>query len=272
MSDPTTTIPVLRWGLLAHAGVDAVVTTRHGGVSTGPHESLNLAFHVGDDPGHVLENRRRAAAAIGLAIDDLVVGRQTHGTAVAVVGRDDRGRGARSEADAIPGVDALVTTEPGVGLLLMVADCVPIVLVDPDARVLATVHAGWRGTVAGIVPAALDAMVAAGADRARVVAGVGPAIPGDRYQVGAEVESAVRDLFGPDADELVRPDGTGRWTFDVSAANVRLLSSAGVDRDRIEVMAADTASPDLFSDRAVRPCGRFAALARLREPGEATTS
>lgn len=259
--------PVLRWALLEGRGVDAVVTTRDGGVSEGPYESLNLGFHVGDDPAAVAENRRRAAAAIGLGLDDLVVGAQTHGATAAVVGAGDRGRGARREDDAIAGVDALVTTDRTVGLVTMVADCVPLVLVDPVAGVLATVHAGWRGTVAGITARTLDAMGDLGADRSRVLAGVGPSIAGTRYQVGEEVAEAVRDRLGEagtGADAAaVRPDGTGRWTVDLAAANVHLLEAAGVAPDRVEVMAIDTAAPALFSDRAVRPCGRFAVLARL---------
>lgn len=257
-------LEVLRWPLLDAAGVDAIVTTRHGGVSAAPYDSLNLGLHVGDDPDAVIENRRRAAAAIGLELSQLVVGHQAHGRTVAVVGTSDRGRGATDDADAVHDTDGLVTTDPDVGLVAMVADCVPLVLADPVARVLATVHAGWRGTVAGITPAAVEAMTSRGARADRLVVGIGPAVSAARYQVGEEVADAARAALGGGADRIVEPDGTGRWTFDLWAANRYQLEQAGVPTEQIAVAAIDTADGPFFSDRAVRPCGRFAALARLR--------
>jgi YfiH family protein len=260
-------LSVLRWPELDATGVvDAVVTTRPGGVSAGAYDSLNLGLHVGDDPAAVIENRRRAARAIGLELDDLVFGRQAHGRNVAVVGRTDRGRGTRSDDDAIADVDALVTADPDVGLVMMVADCVPIVLVDPQAGVLGAVHAGWRGTVARVGAAAVEAMVSLGARADRIVAGVGPSILFMRYQVGEEVAAAARDTFGHLADALVPPDvdHVGRFMFDLWSANLFVLRDAGVPERNIHIALAVTGSEHFFSDRAERPCGRFAALARLR--------
>jgi polyphenol oxidase len=256
-------LDVLRWPQLDGCGVDAVVTTRHGGSSAGPYESLNLGLHVGDDAGAVVENRRRAAALIGLELGDLVFAEQVHGPGVAVVGRGDRGRGAHELAPAVPDVDALVTVEPGVGLAVLAADCTTLVLVDPDARVLGVAHAGWRGTTDGVVGAVVATMESQGAERSRLVVGLGPTVAAARFQVGADVVEPVADLLGPTADRYVRADGTGRWTFDLTGANVHLLQEAGVAADRIDVIDRDTAAGDLFSDRALRPCGRFAALARL---------
>lgn len=259
-------IEVLRWPALDELGVQAVVTTRHGGVSAGPYATLNLGAHVGDDPSAVVTNRARAAAAVGLGLDELVLCRQTHGRVVVEVGPGDRGRGARDEADAVPGADALVTSATGVGLVVMVADCVPVLLVDPAARVLAVVHAGWRGTVAGIVPAAVDHLVGLGADRARIVAAIGPAIAVEGYEVGDDVVSAARAAFGDALDEVVRPLTGGRLGFDLWAANRRQLTAAGVVADR--VLSGERPTGDgtpFFSDRAARPCGRFALLARLTD-------
>jgi len=258
-------LPVLQWPALNATGViDAVVTTRRGGVSTGPYESLNLGLHVGDDPGAVVENRTSAAAAVGLALDDLVFATQSHGRAVAVVGRAERGRGCRSAADAIADTDVLVTTEADVGLVIMVADCVPIVMIDPVARVLACVHAGWRGTTQRVTDAAIDAMVQLGASVSRLVVGIGPAIPADRYQVGEDVVDAARQGLGAHAGTVVRPDGDGRWLFDSWAANLCVLRDAGVDERNVHLADIGTGEGEFFSDRAVRPCGRFAAIARLR--------
>jgi polyphenol oxidase len=148
-------LEVLTWPAFDAFGVDVLVTTRRGGISAGPYASLNLSFNVGDEPAAVLENRRRAAAALGARLDDVVVAEQVHGAVAAVVGAADRGRGARPDAAAVPGADALVTADPGTTLAVLAADCVPVVLYDPVAHVLACAHAGWRGTVAAAAAAAV---------------------------------------------------------------------------------------------------------------------
>jgi YfiH family protein len=216
---------------------------------------------VGDDPGNVVENRPRAAAAVGAGLGDLVFATQVHGAAARVVTGADRGRGAAAPGETVGAADALVTTDPGTVLAVLVADCVPIVLYDPRARVIACVHAGWRGTVARVTGAAVAAMRTLGARPGDVLAGIGPAIGPDRYQVGAEVAGAARDALGP----FLRPDGTGAWLFDLWAANRFLLREAGVPDRNIHLAGVPTGpEPGLFfSDRAARPCGRFAALARL---------
>jgi polyphenol oxidase len=258
-------LAVLTWPSLAACGVEAVVTTRAGGVSTGPYRSLNLGLHVGDDPASVLENRARAAAALRAGLDDVVVGAQVHGAKAAEVGVADRGRGAREGADALPGVDALVTAEPGVVLVTLVADCVPLVLVDPRARVLACVHAGWRGTAARVVDAALAAMAGLGARPADVVAALGPAVGAERYQVGPEVAAGLRQALGRAAAAVLVGDGPDHWRADLVAANRLLLETAGVPPGRIVTagLATGPGTP-FFSDRAERPCGRFALMATLR--------
>ena len=143
-------LEVLAWPVFDGLGVDALVTTRRGGVSRGPYQSLNLGLHVGDSDQDVIENRRRAASALGADLGDMVFCDQSHGREVHVATAGDRGRGSLARADAIASTDALVTAEPGIALVVMVADCVPIVLYDPVAHVLACVHAGWRGTVARV--------------------------------------------------------------------------------------------------------------------------
>ena len=258
-------LDVLTWPHLDRTPARAIVTTRHGGVSVGSYESLNLGLHVGDEDDLVQENRRRAAAAADLGLDDLVFCNQAHGREVAVVDRGDRGRGSLALGDAVPQADALVTTSRGVGLVVMVADCVPIVLLEPEAGVLACVHAGWRGTVARVAEAALETMVSFGARVDRVLGGMGPAISPDRYQVGNDVIEHARRGLGSAADDVLRPDGTGKWLFDLWKANHRILLDAGVPAANVAVAAVGTgAGGPFFSDREVRPCGRFAAIASLR--------
>ena len=272
---------LLTWPALDASGVDAVVTARSGGVSSGPYESLNLSLSVGDDQGCVRENRRRLATAFGADLGDFVFARQVHGAGVRVVADADRGAGAYPLDDAIGnageagragragGVDALVTTSPGVVLTILTADCVPIVLHDPAAGVLACVHAGWRGTVAGVTAAALAAMQRLGARPADVTVGIGPAIGADRYQVGPDVHEAVTGTFGPAAAEFIRPDPSapGRWLLDLWAANRHALRQAGVPGPRIHTTDIPTGPGHFFSDRTARPCGRLALVARLRPGG-----
>ena len=286
---------LLTWPALAASGADAVVTARSGGVSSGPYATLNLSLSVGDDPALVLENRRRLATALGAGPEDFVFARQVHGSGVRVVGEADAGSGAFSLDDAIPDADALVTRSPGVLLAILTADCVPIVLHDPVAGVLACVHAGWRGTVARVSAAALAAMRTLGSRPSQVIAGVGPAASPARYQVGADVHQAVTDAFGPAAPHFIRPDDIpDRWLLDLWAANQFLLLEAGVPAAQVHVTNLPTGPLDppatspagpldppatspagpldppatshgyFFSDRAARPCGRLALVAQLR--------
>ncbi len=283
-------LALLTWPVLDASGADAAVTARSGGVSSGPYATLNLSLSVGDDPGCVLENRRRLAAGFGASPEDFVFARQVHGAAVRVVGVADRGSGASCLDDAVADADALVTTSPGVVLAILTADCVPIVLHDPVAAVLACVHAGWRGTVAGVTTAALAAMQAFGSRPSDVIAGIGPAIAAARYQVGADVHQAVTQAFGPaaafirpdahpyahpDARPDAAPESPNRWLLDLWAANRHALVEAGVPAPQIHTTTLPTgptpattpAGPGyFFSDRSARPCGRLALVARLRPP------
>jgi polyphenol oxidase len=263
---------LLTWPALEASGVDAAVTARPGGVSPGPYASLNLSLSVGDDPANVLENRRRLATGFGARPADFVFAGQVHGAGVRVVGEADAGRGAFSGEDAIPATDALVTRTPGVVLAILTADCVPIVLHDPVAGVLACVHAGWRGTVARVSAAAVAAMQDLGSRPADVLAGIGPAIAASRYQVGPDVHQAVTQAFDP--APFIQPDSVlDRWRLDLWAANRFALTEAGVPASQIHVTEIPTGPTEpqgpsyFFSDRAARPCGRLALIARLRTGG-----
>ena len=264
MLDPPA-VPLLHWDQGPEHGAVVAVTTRHGGASATPYDSLNLGLHVGDDPGRVVDNRRRAAAAFGVAFDAMVFAHQVHGSAAALVGPHDRGRGTVSEGDAVPDADVLVTVFPGVTLAILVADCVPLALVDPEAGVLAAVHAGWRGTAAGAVGHAIRAMTERGADVRRVRAFLGPAVHPDRYQVSKEVVQALSDAVRPSVLDpaVARPDGPGHWLVDLVAANRQQLAASGVESGHITDSGATTSDEAFFSDRVQRPCGRFALLARL---------
>ncbi|HXY44615.1 MAG TPA: polyphenol oxidase family protein [Acidimicrobiales bacterium] len=259
-------IEVMTWPAFDALGVDVVMTTRQGGVSAGVYESLNLSLHVGDDDTLVIENRRRAARAIGASLDDLVFCNQTHGRGVAVVTASDRGRGTTTLGTALDAVDALVTADVGPVLAMMVADCVPIALYSPLAHVAGAVHSGWRGTLLRVAEAAVQAMVGLGAKADEIVAAIGPAIHPDRYQVGAEVMEEARECFGGQTDDLLRPDPdgpAGTYLFDLWRANQRVLVEAGVRPERVLLAGVPSGGVSFFSDRAARPCGRNSILVRL---------
>lgn len=244
-------IEILRLAQFTDLGADVIVTTRVGGVSEAPYDTLNLGDHVGDAPDAVAENRRRLARALGVDEPGLVIARQVHGTGIATVRRGDH----------VGDADVLATDDPRVAVCVLVADCVPIVVMDPVAHVLVVAHAGWRGTAARVAHAAVDAAVELGASPERCHAALGPCVSQRTYQVGEDVAAALTDAGCPDA---VAPDDTGRFVADLAAANVAQLVRAGV---ALEHVTASTWSTDggtrFFSDRAERPCGRFALAARL---------
>jgi hypothetical protein len=259
----------LTWPVFDPLAVDVAVSTRHGGASAGGYATLNLSFQVGDDPDAVLANRQRVAAALGAGLGSFVFARQVHGATAHIVSAADRGRGARGAGDAIGGADALITASPGTVLAVLVADCVPVVLYDRAAHILACVHAGWRGTAARVGAAAVTAMQSLGSRPADIIAGIGPAIGPDTYQVGEEAIGEVRRSFGADAGLVLRPDGAGKALLDLWAANRLTLREAGVPGQQIHVAAVPTGPGPgrFFSHRAERPCGRFALIARLESRG-----
>ena len=248
-------------------GVTAVVSTRHGGVSTGPYDSLNLGGHVGDRPESVAENRRRLAAALGL--DRLTIADQKHTATVALVDGTLAGRGHDSvadSADAFPGTDAMITNLPDVALTILVADCAPVVLYDPVRRAVGVAHSGRTGTVKGVIPQTIKAMAATfGSAPEDLLIGIGPAIGAANYEIGAAQAAEVTAAFGDAGTRLLTPTRPGHATFDLAGAIRRQLLASGVSGGNIHDMALDTrtSTDTFFSDRAARPCGRFAAIARL---------
>lgn len=252
--------------LFPDTGVLAALSTRGGGVSGGSYRSLNLGYHVGDDPQAVAENRARLRSA--LAISRLTVADQQHGRRVAVVDTELSGAGHSSHADSearLPGVDAMVTNLPEVPLCIMVADCAPVVLVDPNHGVIGVAHAGRNGVVLDVLGATVDTMRSEfGSEPAELMAGIGPSIKGACYEIGGDALESTREALG---DELLTPTSPGHASFDL-LEGVRLrLEAAGVKPTNIEQAGTTTTdAPDLFfSDRRERPCGRFMLVAALRQ-------
>ena len=160
--------------------------TREGGVSEGVYATLNGGLGSGDDRARVTENRRRMAAALGVAEDALATAFQVH-SPDAVVATHPWTREGRPRADAV------VTATPGLAVGITVADCAPILLAEEAAGVVGAVHAGWKGALEGIIESAVAAMEQLGAARPKIVAAIGPLIRQDSYEVGPEFVTRFRD-------------------------------------------------------------------------------
>lgn len=197
--------------------------TRRGGVSTGPYASLNCSLSGQDDPAAVRENRTRAAAVLGLPATALLGLTQVHGVAVADA-REPWPETARPEADA------LVTNRPGQALGIVTADCAPVLFADSAAGVIGAAHAGWRGAVAGVLEATIEAMERLGAARGRIVAVVGPCIGQASYEVGPDLRQAVLARDPADARFFATGRREDRWQFDLAGYCVARLAVAGTGR------------------------------------------
>lgn len=201
-------------------------TTRYGGVSQGVLESLNLGIHRGDTPENVLENYRILGNAVGFSPENLVFTHQTHTATVRLVGRDDRGQGLFSP---VPGdYDGLITNAPGVALAVFSADCTPVLLYDPVGQAIGAVHAGWRGTAAGIVAEAVAQMQAAfGTKPENLRAAIGPCIGMCCFETGAEVPEAMRTSLGAAAEAAIQPKGD-KYYVNLKELNRLWLQRCGV--------------------------------------------
>jgi YfiH family protein len=238
MNDPSgLTVPVLR-------GVEGLrhrFFTRRGGVSTGLYDSMNVGLGSRDDPAAVRENRRLAALAFGRPGEALVTAYQVHSAIALRVEGPWPGEVAQA--------DALVSNRPGVILGALAADCAPVLIVDPVARVIAAVHAGWRGALGGVIEAAVDLMLEAGAARHNLIAGIGPCIGPASYEVGLDFVETF-EAADPGAHaffvEAARPD---KCLFDLPAYALARLCASGVER--AEWIGRDTCAEadDFFSNR-----------------------
>lgn len=228
------------------SGAHFAFTDRWGGVSAAPYEELNLGGAVGDDADAVLTNRDLAAKSLGLDPGRVVWMNQVHGTDVAVADGPWRDR-------PVPDVDAVVTAQRGLALAVLTADCVPVLLADPVAGIVAAAHAGRPGMIAGIVPAALRAMTDLGAEPSRIVARTGPAVCGRCY----EVPEAMRAEVAAGEPTAYAETSWGTPAVDVAAGVHAQLARLGV-RDREQSSVCTLESQDHFSYRRDRTTGRLA--------------
>lgn len=230
--------PVIRPRLAQAPGLVAGFSTRYGGVSSPPYDSLNVGSGVDDAPEAVAENKRRVCDALGIAPDQLARAGQVHGATVRKVDAP----GYYPDCDAL-----VVTTTPNLFLSVVTADCAAVLCADLEAGVVAACHSGWRGTVAGILSNTLEAMKRQGAASKRIQAYISPCIGVDAFEVGPDVAAQF--------DEAVVDTTYGeRPHVDLKRALHRQLRASGVPKAQIQVDAHCTASSKgLFSHRANGP-------------------
>jgi polyphenol oxidase len=248
---------------LRKAGVPHAFSTRLGGISKAPFDSMNLGnpngCEVQDDYANIWSNYDRLLAAAGCAARELVRVHQVHGPAVARVRRGE-------PFDVSTKADALVGDDPRRALSVRVADCVPVLMATEDGRAVAAVHAGWRGVVAGVVTAAVEELrtiyrANAGSRGVRLLAAVGPGIGPGAFEVGPEVVAEFRRAFAPEAPVRETPDGKGR--VDLREAIRRQLTESGIDEKAIDLTDRCTfrdASEFFSHRRETGVTGRMAAV------------
>jgi YfiH family protein len=234
--------------LLRFKEIEHFLSTRTGGFSEFPYQSLNLGLQVGDDPDKVLKNRRRLAEAIGIPLNRFTIARQIHSDNVRIISNDVRGSGSTDHENAIEGTDAMATNVAGICLVILVADCVPMLFFDPVQRAIGVAHAGWKGTLQLIAQKTVMAMEKAFDSLAEdIVVGVGPSIGPCCYKVGPEVISQVEIIFHTKKEYILNESKSGEGYFDLRKANLDQLLHAGIERKNIEMaMSCTCHTSDLF--------------------------
>lgn len=222
--------------LNSYPNISHFVTTRRGGCGEGAYASFNCSHYCGDTPEHVRQNRERLLEGLLQRPMELIVPVQTHGTEVLCVDASFHGLSEGQKAEILHGIDAVITSEPGHCICISTADCVPVLIYDRTHRVVAAVHAGWRGTVASILRIALEKMNQYfGTEGQDVIACIGPSISLEAFEVGEEVYETFR-AHGFDMSRIaVWNEKTGKHHLDLWEANRGQLLEFGVPERQIEV-------------------------------------
>lgn len=222
--------------LSAIRGLRHAFFSREGGVSGGIYAGLNGGLGSNDNPADVAENRRRMAEQIGVAPEHLLSLHQIHSPEVVVATGPWQGDKPRA--------DALVTRHEGIALGVTAADCGPILFVDPNARVIAAAHAGWKGALTGVLESTIDAMEKLGAERGGIVAAIGPLIRQHSYEVGSEFVERFIDADAENGMFFLPGERDGHAMFDLAGFIRMRLENAGVLM--IDDVGIDTYSDERF--------------------------
>ena len=247
-------------------GVTHGFTTRHGGASKGIFGTVNTSFTRGDDPEAVLENYKRICNALGTDYKKCVVSQQTHTTNIRIVTEDDAGKGIVCERDYTD-VDGLITNVKGLTLVTQYADCVGLLFYDPVKKVVATSHAGWRGTAGMIGKKTVEMMQQHfGCNPKDIKAGIAPSIGPCCFEVDQPVYDEFVKMEGIDLKRIIHNDGNGKYHIDLWETNRQTLVWAGIDPENISVtdLCTKCLHDDFFSHRYTNgQRGNLAALIAL---------
>ena len=222
--------PYLEYPLFQETGiVTSAFSTRLGGVSEGYYSSLNLSFDRGDDPARVLENFKRIGASMGVAVEDMVLSKQTHTTNVRVVTKEDKGKGVMRERNYTD-VDGMITNVPGICLVTSYADCVPLYFVDPVKKAIGLSHSGWRGTVGKIGKNTVQLMQENfGSKPEDLLAAVGPSVCMDCYEVSEDVIEQLKEAFEKKYwEDLFYKKENGKYQLNLWKANELIFLESGI--------------------------------------------
>ena len=243
------------------------ISTRLGGFSQKPFDSLNLALHVGDNSENVLANRKKFMQSLGFKLEDIVTPNQVHGEKIYRVEEKDRGRGSQDYSDSIPETDALITNVPDLPLMLCFADCVPVLFADAENVAVGLAHAGWKGTMKKIAAKTFLAMQENFGTLAKdCFVGIAPSIGKCCYEIGEEVRDACKKSF-PANPELIE-EREGKFYLDLQLANKIQLLEVGVPEENIDIAGECTCCKSgwYFSYRAAQgTTGRIAAVIGVRD-------
>ena len=239
------------------------ISTRKGGVSNPPFNSLNLGFNVGDDPKNVTSNRKTLASALGIEFNQLTFAKQTHSGNVAIITGKLAGSGNSTHKTALNNTDAIITNVPGICLITLVADCVPMIFFDPIKKVIGIAHAGWRGTLKSVTPRTIKSMKNAfGTSPGDIIVGIGPSICSNCFKVGKDVIFQTRRTVKNIWWYIKNETENGEGFFDLIGSNVRQLIDEKIPKKNIEIANSCTLeNPDLFFSyrKTKEGTGRFAA-------------
>lgn len=246
------------------ASLFAGFTTKYGGYSKGEFFSLNLALHVEDECKRVLDNREKLCHAFNLDFEKLTTCQQVHGNKVALVTKDNMGRGNRDLVDTIKDVDALITKEKDIPLMLFFADCTPIMLYDKKNNAIGLIHSGWKGTVVNIVKETISEMTKKfTTNPSDILACIGPSIGSCCYKIYGELLNKVKEKMLVDEDyKAICRNEKEDFYLDLQKYNELNLIKAGVSPQNIEILKVCTScNSDFYSYRRDGgSCGRFSAF------------
>jgi len=223
-------------------------TTINGGVSEGNYSTFNLGLYSGDKPEYVSENRKRLADKLQLSVNDVYTPLQTHEDKICIIDKEFLSKTEEEKLSSLNGIDAVITNEKNIAIGVSTADCVPLLIYDPHLHVLAAIHAGWRGTVAGIAEKVIRKMTKQyNSFPSTLLAAIGPAISQKYFEVGDEVAASFSDTGFLLDDISYRNNDSGKIHIDLKLANKIMMVNAGIPHENIEVSDLCTYSnPNLF--------------------------